>query len=263
MDKHPAINIRDALCFWDFHEPAGRERVSSGQFPYKLTEHSGPINRVTEGPFGYAADLKSGQWFEIPRGEFPAIDFFGQNVNFTIVSWIKRESKSPWQTIAGVWNESRSQRQYCLFVNGTSRTDSRSMQRLPCRELVHGHLSDVGASTAGFPYCLTYGTSPTTVPIGSWTMIGMRFDRKRCSVFVNGAIDIDDGKNPFPFENEIFHGDANFTVGAVSRSNEIGNFLLGKIGGLAIYNRVLSDDELQRLHTENQQKKHCHQLTLV
>ena len=86
--------------------------------------------------------------------------FFGyythaQLARITVVAWLKRESASLWQAVAGVWNESQGERQYCLFLNAASRTDARTMTREKCRDLAHGHVSDVGGKTDGAEACIT------------------------------------------------------------------------------------------------------------
>lgn len=242
------MTVPGLVSYWDFHEPAGEERVARGPFPYRLREMGGPIERTVGGPFGeFAVRLRAGQWFRIPRGEFPALDFHGPNARLTLVAWVRRESTSLWQAVAGIWNETRGQRQYCLFLNAASRTDHRTMLRERCSDYAHGHVSDVGGVTAGAVACITYSTSPTLVPVGQWHMVALSYDGAHSRIYVDGEFSPEPGRNPFPLPGGLFHGDADFTVGAVDRHGEIGNFLDGTLGGLAIYNRVLAAEELRVL----------------
>jgi len=241
---------KDLVCFWDFHEPTGEDRVSIGPNSYHLEEMGGPIERVSGGPYGlYAARIKSGQWFRIPRDKFSALDFFGTQARLTVVAWLRRESKSAWQAVAGVWNETEGQRQYCLFLNAASRTDAKTMTRKACRDLVHGHVSDVGGNTSGEKACITYSSSAQPVLVGEWQMVAMTYDGSESKVFVGGNFIKVENQNPFPLSKSLFHGNAEFTVGAVDRHGEIGNFLNGTLSGLAIYSRALSEDELKLLTT--------------
>jgi hypothetical protein len=242
------LKIDGLVSYWDFHEAAGEDRVALGPGKYHLQEMGGPIERVTGGPFGeHAVRLKSRQWFRIARGDFPALDFHGPEARLTVVAWVKRESTSAWQAIAGVWNETQGQRQYCLFLNAASRSDARTMTRQPCRDLVHGHVSDVGTSTAGQKFCITYSSSPQPVPVGEWQMVAMTYDGQASRAYVGGRFQADEGRNPFPLPGGLFHGTAEFTVGAVDRGGSMGNFFAGTLGGLAIYSRALSEEELQEL----------------
>ncbi len=242
------LGMEGLVCYWDFHEDAGKERVAKGAFPYRLEEMGGEIERTAGGPFGdHSVRIKAGQWFRIPNGEFPALDFHGPDARVSVVAWVKREVGSSWQAVAGVWNETRKQRQYCLFINGTTRSDSRTMTRTPCKNLVHGHVSDVGGPSAGEKFCITYSTSPIPVPVGEWEMVAMTYDGEYSRAFVGGKFTKDEGRNPFPLKGGLFDGDGDFTVGAVDRGGEIGNFFNGTLGGLAVFSRALSEEELKKL----------------
>jgi hypothetical protein len=44
---------------------------------------------------------------------------------------------------------------------------------------------------------------------------------------------------------------SDFTVGAVHRLGEMGNNFVGQIGGIAVFDRALSDDEFQTIYQKN------------
>lgn len=242
------LAVPDLVSYWDFHEAAGEDRVARGPAAYRLREMGGPIERVAGGPFGrHAVRIKAKQWLRIPRGEFAALDFHGPEARLTVVAWVKREAKSPWQAVAGVWNETLGQRQYCLFLNASTRSDARTMTRQACRDLVHGHVSDIGTATAGQKFCITYSSSPQLLPAGEWQMVAMSYDGQESRVFVGGRFVAEEGQNPFPLPRGLFHGQADFTVGAVHRGGTMGNFFDGTMGGLAIYARALKEEEMWKL----------------
>lgn len=57
--------------------------------------------------------------------------------------------------------------------------------------------------------------------------------------------------NPFPYEEGIFDGGAdgaNFTVGSNSVRNAMENHFVGKIGGLAVFDRALTEAELTEMY---------------
>ncbi|MGE9267182.1 MAG: hypothetical protein ACQKBY_03725, partial [Verrucomicrobiales bacterium] len=162
------------VCHWDFSEEAGAHRESAGARNYLLIEANGPIARVEGRREGeWAARIKGGQYFRIPDGKFKAIDFHGKDAKFTIVAWVRRHSESYWQQVAGVWNETEKKRQYCLFINASTRSDARIMERQPTKDEIHGHISNVGGPTEGHKYCITYSSSGTKVPLGEWTLVAM------------------------------------------------------------------------------------------
>ncbi|WP_053061307.1 hypothetical protein [Rhodopirellula islandica] len=81
----------------------------------------------------------------------------------------------------------------------------------------------------------------------------MRYDGQHSSVFVNGNLDSLALANPFRYQKGLFDGGTDgeaFTVGAVDRNHEWGNFFGGRIAGLVVYDRALKDEELHALATE-------------
>ena len=245
--------IPNAVAFWTFQEPAGEPRISAiaGQERYELEEMKGPIKRVEGGVFGpHALRVKRGQWLSIPREKVAALDIHGPEAQVTVVAWVKRIDKASWQAIAGVWGETQKTRQYCLFLNAPRGTRADELKRYPLQNRIHGHVSAVGGPTPGEQFCITYSSGATEIPLQEWVCLAMSYDGEYSRVFVNGKLDALEHYNPFPYPDGLFNGGTNgapFTVGAVHRSNEWGNFFGGDLGGLAIYNRALTEDELTEL----------------
>lgn len=238
------------IAFWEFRDAPGQPRRSLAKAPLSLHEQQGPIARVAEGPFGHALHLKAGQWLSIPRAELGPLDIQGESAQVSVLAWLKRERKDAWQAIAGVWDESRGKRQYCLFLNGAKRTDAASMTRTLCKDLFQGHVSDVGGPTPGEEFCITYATSGTTVPFAGWQFLAMTYDAREVRLYRNGRFDASEGSNPFPHPHGLFDGGAEgaeFTVGSVSVKGKPGNFFGGLLGGVAVFDRALSADEIAAL----------------
>jgi hypothetical protein len=247
----PPLDLPGLLCFWDFQEDAGSPRVAKGPHAYALNEMAGPVARTEGGVFGpYSARLKKGQWFSIPRANCPALDLHGKDARVTVIAWIKRAGTSAWQSIGGVWDESREKRQYFLFVNGSSFTDARTLTRTPVKDRIHGHVSAVGGATPGQKFCVTYASGASPVPLNEWVCVAMSYDGQFSRVYLNGKLDTLEYSNPFPYDKGLFDGGADgadFTVGSNSVKGKPSNFFDGWIGGLAVYNRALSGDELKTL----------------
>ncbi len=237
--------IENLVCFCDFQEQAGESRKATcGNHSYSLKEANGAVERVNDGVFGtYSASIKEGQWFYIPRKECPALNIHGKDAQVTVVAWIKRSPKSngECEAIAGIWNETNRKRQYCLFLNLVIWESSQQ---------VGGHISGIGGPTEGFKYCMDASIGQTAVPYGEWQCMAFSYDGKEIRSYLNGVFDQRDNRNPYPYDLGIFDGGpdgSDFTVAAVNRSNEPGNFFTGQIGGLAVYNRALNVDEIAYL----------------
>ena len=239
------------VAFWDFREAEGSPRVWRGPGGLALREKNGPITRVEDGVFGpYAARIKHGQWFQIDRQDIGPLHIHGKDARVTVVAWVKRETKCPWQAIAGVWDETRKKRQYCLFLNAARGTRADEMKRYPLANRIHGHVSAVGGPTPGEEFCITYSSGATEIPMAQWQNLAMSYDGATSRVYVNGKLDSLQHFNPFPYPDGLYDGGENgadFTVGAVHRGGEWGNFFGGVIGGLAVFSRALGEEEIAGL----------------
>ncbi|MBC7807206.1 MAG: LamG domain-containing protein [Akkermansiaceae bacterium] len=255
----------DLISFWDFSEPTGKERVARGAHPYRLrdSDPKKPVARVEEGIFGsHSARILPGSAFHIPRAECPALNLHGAKAQVSLVAWIKREpSPNAWscQAVAGMWNE-HSKRQYCLFLN---------LQIWDSKEQVGAHISAVGGATPGYKYCMDAAIGATPVPLGKWQCVAITYDGKYARAFINGKLDSrggdggsgSGGRNPYRYDGGIFDGGpdgADFTVGAVLRPAKVdddhrehgsvlANNYHGLLGGLAVYRRALTDEEIRKL----------------
>jgi hypothetical protein len=239
------------VAFWDFQEDAGQPRVARGPQPHALREMKGPIARADSGVFGpHSARIRPGQWFLIERPDIGALDIHGKDAQVSVVAWVMREDKSSWQAIAGVWDETRGKRQYCLFLNAPRGTRADEMKRYPLANRVHGHVSGIGGPTPGNEFCITYSSGATEIPMQQWHCLAMTCDGRESRVYVDGRLDALEHCNPFPYPDGLFDGGADgadFTVGAVHSGGSWGNFFGGQIGGLAIFRRALSEAEMQAL----------------
>ncbi len=238
------VDVPALVCHWQFQEPPGEDRVAAGPCPYRLHEQAGPIERVEGGVFGpYALRLREGQWLNLPRAECPALNFHGPRSQVTVVAWLKRHRTkgNHCEAVAGMWNETRRLRQYCLFLNlGIWRSANQ----------VCAHVSSVGGPTPGYKYCMDAAIGLTPVTLDTWHCVAISYDGTLARAYLDGRLDSRGDRNPYRYEGGLFDGGADgadFTVGAVHRSNEMGNYFAGVLGGLAVWERALRDEEIARL----------------
>lgn len=235
----------DLVALWDFQEPAGEPRISKGPVPYRLVEQAGPVQRVEEGVLGpYSAYLAEGQWLSISRAQCPLLNIHGPQAQVTVAAWIKRGATATdhCEAVAGMWDETRRKRQYCLFLN---------LRIWDSKDQVCGHVSAVGGPTPGYRYCMDASIGSTPVPVDRWQFVAFTYDGEYAKSYLNGRLDERPGRNPYRYDGGIFDGGADgsdFTVGGVSRSGEMGNWYTGLIGGLAVFRRALSGAEIEQLH---------------
>lgn len=187
--------------------------------------------------------LERGQWLRITRGTYPPLMIGGVRAQVSVIAWIRRWPQPPTydcETIAGVWDESRKKRQYCLFLD---------LPIWDSGDQVGAHVSSHGGPTPGHPYCMDAAIGATKIPFDEWRCVGFTYDGETARAYLDGVLDVREGRNPFHYPVGLFDGGtdgADFTVAAVSRSGEPGNFFRGVMRGLAVFNRALTEDEMRQ-----------------
>lgn len=240
--EHPGL-----IAFWDFQEEPGRPRLSQGAAEYGLLEGAGPVARVEGGLFGpYAARIDEGQWFYIPRADCPLLDIHGPDAEVTVAAWVKRGKATAdnCEAVAGMWNETRRKRQYCLFLN---------LRIWESHHQVCGHVSAIGGPTPGYRWCMDASIGSSPVPFDQWQFVAFTYDGEYARSYLNGRLDVRPERNPYRYEGGLYDGGedgADFTVGGVHRLGEMGNWFTGVIGGLAVFGKALSSEQIAQLHRE-------------
>jgi hypothetical protein len=241
------LDLPSLICFWDFQEPGGAGHLSQGPYRYALREAAGPVlwvENAAGAPFGpRAAELKHGQYFSIPRAECPALDLHGPEAQVSVVAWIQRHRKREVQceVIAGMWNETQKKRQYGLFL------DLRIQQ---AGDNVSGHVSFSGGPTPGYPWAMDAAIGAGYITYFDWHCVAFTYDGSMVRAWLDGRLETRVGFNPFAYPHGLYNGGtegADFTVGAVHRGGEMGNWFVGRIGGLAVFDRALDPEEMTKL----------------
>ena len=235
--------IPNLICLWTF---AGEKAfVSSGPRRYELQPGNGSVNILNDGCLSPdSIDLEEGQYLFIPRDQCPDLNIHGKDAQVTVLALVKRKRKSynQCEAIAGMWNETEKLRQYCLFLNLGIKDSG---------DQVCGHISGVGGPTPGERWCMDASIGTTPVVHDEWTFAAITYDGAWIKSYLDGKLDNRPGLNPYAYREGIFDGGedgSDFTVGAVHRSHEMGNFFVGQLGGLAVFNRALSEREIGDIH---------------
>jgi hypothetical protein len=281
-------NTPGLVAFWTFGEDTGQARVSAGtKEKHPLQEVGGPIARVKGGPFsGYAAELNGRQYFKIPYAETGDLNISGPEAQVSMFAVVRIVNLKQSRTIAGMWSEGKGAnddtgtRQYAMLMNMPTYGGP--------NKLVPHVSSEGGvtrrADGSAFPWCADYAVSAHPIPEEKWVTLGFTYDGKYLRAYLNGVLDEfkldpvahkrtdtyfttegpggkDRGMNPYYHGRGIFHydpvlqaktkpgGGADFTVGArYAVGGMLGEATIGRFGGLAVFNRALTDVEMKKLH---------------
>lgn len=242
---NPVSGRAGPIARWDFS--AGSESAFDSSCGEYRLESRGAGARFVHVPEldRPVLEFSGGGWLEIPRNRLGALDIHGSGSAVSVCAKVRISRPDLYQAIAGVWNETHRKRQYCLFYNINTRYDSEGN--------AHGHISHVGGPTPGHGYCVTYATGATRLPVGEWIDLAMVYDGRDIRVYVNGQLDQNPradpfrgnrSLNPYNYPGSIFDGGRNgapFTVGGVHRSGEMGNWFIGRLAELTVYDSALAD----------------------
>jgi len=247
------------IALWKFDERPGQARKATGNGRFPLKEGNGEIERRDEGPVsGYSMYLDGSKYLSLPNSKTTKLNIYGDEREVTIIAWVKWTGE---QTgfVGGMWNEylDGGKRQYGLFI---------SLPYYNGGNQVCGHISKTGKPTPPFPYSIDYSASTQKVPTDKWCCAAFTYDGRYIKSYLNGEfksrepelIDHTKGfegytqgliqsKNPYYFPYGLGNNGSDFTVGAVLLKSGMGNFFKGLIGGLAIFDRALNEDEIKLL----------------
>lgn len=245
--KYKILETPNLLCFWDFQDTNQSEYISKGLYNYILKEMGETFERVEDGIFGeHSVRFAPNRWMEISRENCQALDIHGTKAQVTVLAWVKREQKESdeCQAIAGMWNETLKQRQYCLFLD---------LKIWDSSQQVCGHVSSIGGPTHGYTYCMDAAIGASKISLGEWHTMAFLYDSEYAKVYLDGKLNTRENFNPYKYSGGLFdagENGADFTVGSVTRSGRMGNWYCGLLGGLAVFDRALTEEEISKLTHE-------------
>lgn len=283
VEKTPGL-----VAFWTFGEEPGKPRVSTAtKDKHSLAEIGGPIARVEGGPYsGYAIHFNGKQYLSIPYKDLASLNISGKDAQVSMFAVVYLDEFKRGVTIAGIWNEGKGanddsgSRQYSMLLNMPTYGGPRQLTPHISSE---GGVSR-RADGSGLPWCADYAASKSQVPEKKWVTLGFTYDSKYIRAYFNGVMEerkVDPKKdkredpyfakegpdgghrgiNPYYHGRGIFaydpekhaktkpNGGADFTVAArMAVGSMLGEAMKGKIAGLAVFNRALTDEEMKKLH---------------
>ncbi|MDR7128265.1 hypothetical protein J2X69_000593 [Algoriphagus sp. 4150] len=247
------------VAFWKFDESAGEPRLAQGKGKFPLSEFPTKVKRVSEGPIsGFSSYFDGTNFLSLPSDQTAELNIHGKNQGVTVIAWVKW-SGEPTGFVGGMWNEHEEggKRQYGLFV---------SLGYYNGADQVCGHVSWSGKATPPFPYSIDYSASKQLVVKNQWSCIAFTYDGEYIKSFVNGDFEsrepellnhtkgfegypegLVQSKNPYHFPDGLGDNGSDFTVGAVLLERGMGNFFKGQIGGLVVFDRALTEQEVKDL----------------
>jgi len=237
---------------------------------------------------GYSAELNGKQFLKIPYADTADLNISGPRAQVSMFAVVRIVNLEKSRTIAGMWSEGLGRgddsgtRQYALLLNMPAYGGPR---RLVPHISNEGGVTR-RADGSAFPWCADYAVSANEVPEETWVTLGFTYDGNYLSAYINGQLDRHEldpvkhrrtdryfthegpnggsrGLNPYFHGRGIFRydpakhattkpmGGSDFIVGARFAVGSLfaeGSATQGRFGGLAVFDRALSEAEMKRLH---------------
>ena len=249
-------SVPNLIAYWDF---AADDYLTSRGVERATLRNTGSAmpELIDDGSVGGRVLRFDGDdYLYIPYAETGALNV--QSGSVTVVAWVRWTAE---QTgfVAGMWNEYEDggKRQYGLFV---------SLPHYNGANQVCGHISRTGKPTPPFPFSIDYSASRQLVPKDEWCVVAFTYDGEYIRSYLDGRFEereeelinhtkgfegYPDGlrqvKNPYYFPDGIGDNGSDFTVGAVFVANRIGNYFKGDIAAIAVYDRALGAEEIEKI----------------
>jgi len=277
------------VAFWTFGEESGEPRLSScTKEKHPLAEIGGTIARVPGGPFsGFSAYFDGKAYLNIPYAQTGDLNISGPKAQVSMFAVVRIVNLRQSRTIAGMWSEGKGSgddtgtRQYAMLMNMPTYGGP--------KKLVPHISSEGGvtrrADGSALPWNADYAASVREVPTEKWCTLAFTYDGLYIRAYIDGVFEPhsldpvkhrrkdtyftqegpggrDRGLNPYYHGRGIFRydpakhrstkpmGGSDFAVGArYAGGSMLKEASIGHFGGLAVFNRKLTDAEVKQLHT--------------
>jgi hypothetical protein len=237
---------------------------------------------------GYSAHLTGTEFLRIPYADTKDLNISGPRAQVSMFAVVRIEDLAVSRTIAGMWSEGlgpdddSGSRQYGLLMNMPLYGGPDKLVPHISNE---GGVTRRADGTA-FPWCADYAVSAQPMPTERWCTVGFTYDGKWLSAYIDGRLDryeLDPvahgrtdpyftaegpgggsrGLNPYYHGRGIFAydptkhtktkpmGGSDFIVGARFAHGTLfaeGKSTIGLFGGLAVFDRALTEEEMRALH---------------
>jgi len=237
---------------------------------------------------GYSAELAGHHFLKIPYAETRDLNISGPRAQVSMFAVVRLRDLEVSRTIAGMWSEGQGRgddsgtRQYAILLNMPAYGGPRKL--VPHISSEGGVTRRADGSA--FPWCADYAVSAQEVPEERWVTLGFTYDGAWLCAYIDGVLDRHEldpvkhrrtdpyftqegpgggsrGLNPYYHGRGIFAydpgkhaaskpmGGSDFIVGARYAIGTLfaeGKATIGRFGGLAVFNRALSESEMKALH---------------
>ncbi|KQQ22870.1 hypothetical protein ASF48_06960 [Rathayibacter sp. Leaf299] len=237
------------LAQWNFTESAAPFRSTAGDLPLSQAG-PGTATRVTT-PFGTGINFSGNSFLRLAKENVGRLNIGLTGNAVTVAAWVNLTDTNA-GFVGGCWQEDNDdpRRSYGLFYDlNTYGGDEKS----------NFHISKDGRPTPGYPFSRDYAASKQSFTRGAWQLHVGTYDGAQAISYLNGVAEryptYTDGlgntysKNPYVFTAGLNSTPCDFTVGAVELTAGPGNYVIGSIARLRVWDRALTPQEVAALYS--------------
>lgn len=271
--ERPRLTWPDGLiAFFPMNNLQGESFTSTtGQddFTAQLFAGTAELDREVHGPFGPSIYFDGKTTYTI-GGIEPAADAIGaldvarSTGHYTIITWVRDMGGSTdmeFRAGSHIEDGPRTARQYGLYFNGHGYGGHRR---------VTPHIANQDGPTPGYPYNVDFGATARQVGTGGWHMEAGTYDGTKMVGYLDGVPDSFPDfteREPEPgytaqrehISKNPYYNDKGINNSTTKKVFSIGGSLIGDtpyvpvnetkgwIGGIAVFDRALSDTEIKKI----------------
>lgn len=225
----PATLTTGLRGYWHLDEADTGDRADSSPSGSNTLTNINGVSWTTNGKIGNASDFErsNSQYLKIESNQAVGLNF---SHSFTLVGWIKRESTSKDMIMVSKYDYGTNDRAYRFQLNSSNKL----------RLIVSPD------GTYNSAYSAVGGASLTST--SSWYHVAAVFDAgaQRLKLYLNGNLDADKSVT----YDSIFQSTSPFMLGANLNNGQVVQRFDGLMDEWRVYNRVLSQTEIQTLMNE-------------
>ncbi|MBO0984341.1 Ig-like domain-containing protein [Rathayibacter sp. SD072] len=236
------------LAAWDFSEPFAPYYSTSGDLPLLQAGRTSATRATT--PWGTGVTMTGTSYLRIPAAQTGRLTIGATGNAVSVASWVRMADLDT-GFVAGSWKETAAgpTRSYGLFYDlGTYGGNERAAF----------HVSRSGGPTPGYPYSRDYAASGSTFTRNVWQLHVGTYDGAAAVSYLDGAAvaypsytdstGASYAKNPYLFPDGLNPVPGDFTVGGVELTRGPGNYAIGTLAKVRVWDRALSADEVRALY---------------
>ncbi|PPG84229.1 hypothetical protein C5C52_01445 [Rathayibacter sp. AY1E5] len=242
------VVVPTPLAQWNFEQSAAPFLSTASDLPLAQAG-PGTATRVTT-PFGTGIDFAGNSFLRLDLSAVGRLNIGKTGNQVTVAAWVNLNDTNA-GFIGGCWQEDNTdpRRSYGLFYD---------LNTYGGDEKANFHVSRDGKPTPGYPFSRDYAASNQSFTRGVWQLHVGTYDGSQVISYLNGIAERYPNytdplgntysKNPYAFADGLNGTPCDFTVGAVELTAGPGNYMIGQVARLRVWDKALTPQQVLAIY---------------